>query len=98
MASTAATEIYLPAYQEALHERRLDLVVTALDRLRDDCNTVASIRDHGLAGDGTALAGRARAEVNRAFAERGWPTRPPCSTSAAPRSPTVPPTPRSWRG
>ncbi|MFF9778513.1 hypothetical protein ACF1HJ_33295 [Streptomyces sp. NPDC013978] len=71
-ATTAITDTYLPAYRGALHERRLDAVVTALERLRDEYDTAAAIRGTGLAGDGTALTGRARLEVNRAFAERAW--------------------------
>ncbi|MEE1838052.1 hypothetical protein [Streptomyces sp. SP17KL33] len=71
-AATAITDTYPPPTDKPLHERRLDAAVTALDRLLDEYNTVAAIQDRGLTGDGTALAGGARAEVNRAFVERAW--------------------------
>ncbi|MGW2046209.1 hypothetical protein ACWCPF_13640 [Streptomyces sp. NPDC001858] len=81
-AAEAITGTFLPAYHRALHARRLDAVITALDELRADYNAVTAIRASGRSSDGTLLHGHGLREADRVFAERAWRAFRPVLTHA----------------
>ncbi|MGW1669174.1 hypothetical protein [Streptomyces sp. NPDC002324] len=82
LATEAITDGFLPAYHRALHARRLDTVITALDELRAEYEDVTAIWVSGRSSDGTLLDGHGRREANRVFAERAWRTFRPVLTHA----------------
>ncbi|MEU9246975.1 hypothetical protein [Streptomyces sp. NPDC048385] len=82
LAAEAITDAFLPAYDRALHARRLDAVVTALDELHAEYDDVTAIWISGRSSDGTVLDGHGVMEVNRTFAERAWRTFRPVLTHA----------------
>ncbi|WP_215449447.1 hypothetical protein, partial [Streptomyces sp. ATCC 21386] len=82
LAAEAITDAFLPAYHRALHARRLDAVITALDELRAEYDDMTAIWSSGRSSDGTLLDGQRLREANRAFAERAWRTFRPVLTHA----------------
>ncbi|MEH0628517.1 hypothetical protein [Streptomyces stelliscabiei] len=82
LAVEAITDAFLPAYHRALHARRLDAVITALDELRAEYDEVTAIWVSGRSSDGTLLDGHGLREANRTFAERAWRTFQPVLTHA----------------
>ncbi|WP_217570536.1 hypothetical protein [Streptomyces sp. GbtcB7] len=81
-AAKAITDTFLPAYHQALHARRLDAVVTALDELRAEYDAVTAIWESGRSSDGTLLNGDEVATANRAFTVRAWRAFHPVLTHA----------------
>lgn len=81
-AANAIMDTFLPAYHQALHARRLDAVVTALDELRAEYDAVTAIWESGRSSDGTRLDGDEVATANSAFAVRAWRALHPVLTHA----------------
>ncbi|WP_326613520.1 hypothetical protein OG949_35130 [Streptomyces scopuliridis] len=88
---------FLPAYQRALHQRRLAAVTRALDRVREEHQILTMIRESGRYTDGVPLAPQALPRLEGDFAEQAWLnfaevlTHAPallerCSTTAVPGS------------
>ncbi|MFF0201925.1 hypothetical protein [Streptomyces sp. NPDC005017] len=71
-AAKAIADTFLPSCHRALHARRLDAVVSALDQLRDEYDAVTAIWESGRSSDGTPLTGHDMVEVNKTFAEHAW--------------------------
>lgn len=72
-AARAVAHTFLPNYRRALHHRRLDTVMSALNRIRPEHETLQAINVSARSGDGTPLAGsRLHAQTERAFADHAW--------------------------
>lgn len=72
-AARAVAHTFLPNYRRALHHRRLDTVMSALNRIRPEHETLQAIAASHRPGDGTPGAGsRLRAEADRTFADHAW--------------------------
>ncbi|WSQ12906.1 hypothetical protein OG604_36920 [Streptomyces sp. NBC_01231] len=71
-AAKTITDAFLPAFHRALHARRLDAVVAALDELRAEYDDLAAIWVSGRSSDGIFLDGHEVVEANRVFTERAW--------------------------
>ncbi|MGW5868261.1 hypothetical protein ACWFRJ_39650 [Streptomyces sp. NPDC055239] len=73
LAARAVAHTFLPNYRRALHHRRLDTVMTALNRIRPEHETLQAIKESGRSSDGMPLAhSRLRPETERAFADHAW--------------------------
>ncbi|MFD6989312.1 hypothetical protein [Streptomyces sp. NPDC059943] len=72
-AARAVAHTFLPNYRRALHHRRLDTVMSALNRIRPEHESLHAINTSARSGDGTPGAGsRLQAETERAFADHAW--------------------------
>ncbi|PKV84310.1 hypothetical protein [Streptomyces sp. TLI_146] len=73
LAARAVANTFLPAYSRALHHRRLDTVLRALDRIRSEHETLQAIKESGRYSDGVPLAdARMIPEMERTFADYAW--------------------------
>ncbi|MVO90293.1 hypothetical protein GPA10_37480 [Streptomyces sp. p1417] len=73
LAAHAAARTFLPAYRRALHHRDLNTVLSALERIRAEHETLQAIRESGRYSDGVPLAGtRMIPEVEATFADYAW--------------------------
>ncbi|WP_434595843.1 hypothetical protein [Streptomyces sp. A5-4] len=73
LAARAVAHTFLPAYRRALHHRRLDTVMTALDRIRPEHETLQAVKESGRFSEGVPLANsRLLPEMERAFADHAW--------------------------
>ncbi|MEV7196903.1 hypothetical protein AB0N81_34645 [Streptomyces sp. NPDC093510] len=73
LAARAVTTTFLPAYSRALHQRRLDTVLSALERIRAEYETLQAIKASGRYSDGIPLAdSRMLPEMERTFADYAW--------------------------
>ncbi|MYT96613.1 MULTISPECIES: hypothetical protein [unclassified Streptomyces] len=73
LAAHAVTTTFLPAYSRALHHRRLDTVLTALERIRAEHETLQAIKESGRYSDGVPLAdARMVPEMEATFADYAW--------------------------
>ncbi|MEU7646323.1 hypothetical protein [Streptomyces huasconensis] len=73
LAARAVTTTFLPAYSRALHRRRLDTVLGALERIRAEYETLQAIKASGRYSDGVPLAdSRMLPEMERTFADYAW--------------------------
>ncbi|MEU8954965.1 hypothetical protein AB0C93_11740 [Streptomyces sp. NPDC048518] len=73
LAARAVTTTFLPAYSRALHHRRLDTVLRALERIRAEYETLQTIKASGRYSDGVPLAdARMIPEMERTFADYAW--------------------------
>ncbi|MFE0188004.1 hypothetical protein [Streptomyces sp. NPDC058989] len=65
---------FLPAYQQALHDRRVDAIAAALERIDEEHATLEAMRDSGRYSDGVPLASPAEqiAGFEHQFADRAW--------------------------
>ncbi|MFB7630510.1 hypothetical protein ACFC0M_06115 [Streptomyces sp. NPDC056149] len=73
LAAHAVTHTFLPAYRRALHHQDLNTVLRALERIRDEHQTLQTIRDSGRYSDGAPLgSSRLIGEMERDFADHAW--------------------------
>ncbi|MFE0055294.1 hypothetical protein [Streptomyces sp. NPDC059003] len=73
LAARAVATSFLPAYSRALHQRRLDTVLRALERIRAEYETLQAIKASGRYSDGVPLAdARMIPEMERTFADFAW--------------------------
>ncbi|MFD4479423.1 hypothetical protein ACFWPU_25360 [Streptomyces sp. NPDC058471] len=73
LAARAVAHTFLPNYRRSLHYRRLDTVMTALNRIRPEHETLQAIKESGRFSDGMPLANsRLQPEMERAFADHAW--------------------------
>ncbi|MFF5090377.1 hypothetical protein [Streptomyces niveus] len=73
LAARAVAHTFLPHYRRALHHRRLDTVMRALNRIRPEHETLQTIKASQQSSDSTPLVGsRLHAEAERAFADHAW--------------------------
>ncbi|GGU55236.1 hypothetical protein GCM10010211_19900 [Streptomyces albospinus] len=64
---------FLPEYSRCLHNRRLDTVLTALERIRSEHETLQAIKESGRYSDGVPLAdSRMIPEMERTFGDYAW--------------------------
>ncbi|AJC55063.1 hypothetical protein [Streptomyces sp. 769] len=65
---------FLPAYQRARHARRIDAIVSALERIDEEHARLEVMRDSGRYSDGVPLTSPAEqiAECEYQFADRAW--------------------------
>ncbi|TXL84186.1 hypothetical protein [Streptomyces sp. IB2014 016-6] len=63
---------FLPAYQHALHQRRLTTVTQALDRIHEEHQILTMIRDSGRYTDAAPLDPQALPRLEHDFAEHAW--------------------------
>ncbi|MEV8351860.1 hypothetical protein ACFVTT_24350 [Streptomyces niveus] len=72
-AARAVAHTFLPNYRRALYHRRLDTVMSALNRIRPEHETLQTVKASHRPGDGTPHAGsRLHAQMERAFADHAW--------------------------
>lgn len=72
-ASQVITGTLLPAYHRALHQRRTDAVLAALDAIRAEYDTLRTMRESGRFSDGMPLnSPTVLREATKVFAERVW--------------------------
>ncbi|MFB6951335.1 hypothetical protein ACFCXP_17060 [Streptomyces niveus] len=72
-AARAVAHTFLPNYRRALYQRRLDTVMSALNRIRPEHEALQTIKASHRPGDGTPHAGsRLHAQMERAFADHAW--------------------------
>ncbi|WP_172381119.1 hypothetical protein [Streptomyces sp. MNP-20] len=70
LAARAIHETFLPAYHRAVHHRRLDTVLSALEHIREEHLAWRAIKESGRSSDGMPLTGsRLLPELDGAFAE-----------------------------
>ncbi|MBM7167047.1 hypothetical protein JQK87_01130 [Streptomyces sp. G44] len=73
LAARAVATSFLPSYSRALHQRRLDTVLRALERIRAEYETLQAIKTSGRYSDGVPLAdARMIPEMERTFADFAW--------------------------
>ncbi|MEV0259009.1 hypothetical protein AB0H82_32690 [Streptomyces sp. NPDC050732] len=73
LAAHAVATTFLPDYNRSLHNRRLDTVLTALDRIRPEHETLQAIKASGRYSDGVPLSdSRLLTEMERTFADHAW--------------------------
>lgn len=73
LAARAITHTFLPEYRKALHHRRLDTVMTALNRIRPEHETLQAIKASGRYSDGIPLhSASLLPEIEREFADHAW--------------------------
>ncbi|MCZ4103631.1 hypothetical protein [Streptomyces sp. H39-C1] len=73
LAAQAVAHTFLPDYRSALHHRRLDTVMAALNRIRPDHETLQAIAESGRYSDGMPFDNpRLLKEMERSYADRGW--------------------------
>ncbi|MEV5979650.1 hypothetical protein [Streptomyces sp. NPDC052114] len=73
LAAHAVTTSFLPEYSRCLHNRRLDTVLTALERIRSEHETLQAIKASRRYSDGVPLAdSRMIAEMERTFGDYAW--------------------------
>lgn len=73
LAARAIAHTFLPNYRRALHHRRLDTVISALNRIRPEHETLQAIKGSGRFSDGMPLAtSRLLPQMERAFADHAW--------------------------
>ncbi|ELS55881.1 hypothetical protein [Streptomyces viridochromogenes] len=73
LAAHAVTHTFLPAYRRALHHRDLNTVLSALERIRAEHQTLQAIKDSGRYSDAVPLGdSRLIAGVERDFADHAW--------------------------
>ncbi|WP_258564474.1 hypothetical protein [Streptomyces himalayensis] len=71
-AASTITGTFLPAYRRALHNRDVNTVLAALERIRDEHQTLQAIKDSGRYTDGVPLSSRLIDGMERAFADHAW--------------------------
>ncbi|WP_043267085.1 hypothetical protein [Streptomyces sp. CT34] len=73
-AARAIQDRFLPAYQRALHARRIDAIASALERIDEEHATLEAMRDSGRYSDGVPLTSPAEqiADCEYQFADRAW--------------------------
>lgn len=72
-AAHAVATTFLPEYSRSLHNRRLDTVLTALNRIRPEHETLQVIKESSRYSDGVPLSdSRLLPEMERAFADHAW--------------------------
>ncbi|MEJ8650637.1 hypothetical protein WKI65_21680 [Streptomyces sp. MS1.AVA.3] len=72
-AASAITHTFLPAYRRALHNRDVNSVLSALERIREEHQTLQAIKDSGRYSDGVPLKNpRLLAGLERDFADQAW--------------------------
>ncbi|WP_327352844.1 hypothetical protein [Streptomyces sp. NBC_01304] len=71
-AASAITSTFLPAYQRALHNRDLNTVLSALERIREEHQSFQVIKTSGRYTDGVPLSSRLIDSMERAFADHAW--------------------------
>lgn len=73
LAARAVATSFLPSYSRALHQRRLGTVLSALERIRAEYETLQAIKASGRYSDGVPLAdARMIPEMERTFADFAW--------------------------
>ncbi|MFD9069108.1 hypothetical protein [Streptomyces lasiicapitis] len=73
LAAYAITHTFLPAYRRALHQRDLNTVLSALERIREEHQTLQAIKDSGRFSDGVPLGdSRLIASLEQDFADHAW--------------------------
>ncbi|MFJ8794588.1 hypothetical protein [Streptomyces sp. NPDC102462] len=73
LAAQAVTNTFLPAHRRALHNRDLNIVLTALDRIREEHQSLQAVRDSGRYSTGESVRGsRLIASAERDFADHAW--------------------------
>ncbi|MFD4257642.1 hypothetical protein ACFWR9_08420 [Streptomyces sp. NPDC058534] len=73
LAAHAVTHTFLPAYRRALHHRDLNTVLSALERIREEHQTLQAIKDSGRYSDAVPLGNsRLVAGMERDFADHAW--------------------------
>ncbi|WP_254647157.1 hypothetical protein [Streptomyces sp. GbtcB6] len=73
LAAHAVTHTFLPAYRRALHHRDLNTVLRALERIREEHETLQAIKESGRYSDGVPLRDtRLVAGMERDFADWAW--------------------------
>ncbi|WDF43520.1 hypothetical protein PBV52_45465 [Streptomyces sp. T12] len=73
LAAHAVATTFLPEYSRCLHNRRLDTVLTALQRIRPEHETLQTIKESHHDSDGAPLRdSRMLPEMERAFADHAW--------------------------
>ncbi|AZS84493.1 hypothetical protein ELQ87_09495 [Streptomyces griseoviridis] len=73
LAAHAVTRTFLPAYHRALHNQDLNNVLRALERIREDHQTLQAIKDCGRYSDGVPLGNsRLISGLERDFADHAW--------------------------
>lgn len=72
-AAQVITGTFLPAYHRALHQRRTDAVLAALDTIRPEYDTLRTMRDSGRFSDAMPLRSpTVLREATKVFVERVW--------------------------
>ncbi|KUM99905.1 hypothetical protein AQI95_35910 [Streptomyces yokosukanensis] len=69
LVAAAIAERFLPAYHQALHARRLDTVAYALDTLREEYETLATMEESGRYSDATLLDPAELPHLEKQFAD-----------------------------
>ncbi|MFI9829740.1 hypothetical protein ACIHIX_18850 [Streptomyces sp. NPDC051913] len=73
LAAHAVTHTFLPAYRRALHHRDLNTVLSALERIRGEHQTLKAIKDSGRYSDAVPLGdSRLITGMERDFADHAW--------------------------
>ncbi|MBC9719211.1 hypothetical protein H9Y04_42540 [Streptomyces sp. TRM66268-LWL] len=73
LAAHLVTHTFLPAYRRALHHRDLNTVLSALERIRGEHQTLKAIKDSGRYSDAAPLGdSRLIAGMERDFADHAW--------------------------
>lgn len=73
LAAHAVTHTFLPAYHRALHNQDLNNVLRALQRIREEHQTLQAIKDSGRYSDGVPLGNsRLISGLERDFADIAW--------------------------
>lgn len=73
LAARAVTRTFLPAYRRAVHHRNLNTVLAALERIREENQTLQAIKDSGRCSDAVPLGdSRLIAQMERDFADHAW--------------------------
>ncbi|MEU8784839.1 hypothetical protein [Streptomyces sp. NPDC048637] len=72
-AASAITHTFLPAYRRALHNRAVNSVLSALERIREEHQTLQAIKDSGRYSDGVPLRNpHLLTGLERDFADHAW--------------------------
>ncbi|MER5443127.1 hypothetical protein [Streptomyces sp. NPDC002790] len=71
-AASAIVSTFLPALRHALHHRDLNTVLSALERIRKEHDTLQTIKETGRYTDGVPLSSRLIGSMERAFADHAW--------------------------
>ncbi|MFI2204627.1 hypothetical protein ACH47Z_28345 [Streptomyces sp. NPDC020192] len=73
LAAHAIAHSFLPAYRRALHNQDLNTVLRALERIREEHQTLQAIKDSGRYSDGVPLGNsRLITGMERDFTDRAW--------------------------
>lgn len=73
LAARAVATTFLPEYSRCLHNRRLDTVLAALERIRPEHETLQAIKASGRYSNGVPFTdSRLLPEMERAFADHAW--------------------------